>query len=54
MTSLYNAPEQLSKNPTNLSNLAKGIGEVSNEEKKYDIIIEENVLPGISFFKYLS
>lgn len=43
MTSLYNPPDRLTKNPTNLSNLTKGIGELCNEEKKYDIIVEENV-----------
>ncbi|CAF0718314.1 unnamed protein product [Brachionus calyciflorus] len=42
MTSYYNATEKLPKNPnTNLSNLTKGIGEVSNEEKKYEILVDE-------------
>lgn len=42
MTSIY-LPEKISKSGNNLSNLTRGVGEISNEEKKYDIILEENV-----------
>lgn len=43
MTSIY-VSEKLTKNGTNLSHLTRGVGEVSNEEKKFDIILEDNVV----------
>ena len=39
----YTMPQQITKNSANLSKLTKGVGEFYDEEKRVEIVLDENV-----------